>query len=61
MNGDYSTFFKVFAEVSKAIHTGEESFDILEIIVTKIKDILEAKGCIFWIVDHSKEKVTSKF
>ena len=61
MNGDYSTFFKVFAGVSKAIHTGEKSSDILEIIVTKIKDILEAKGCIFWIVDHSKKKVTTKF
>ena len=61
MTGDYATFFRVFAEVSKAIHSGEKSSDILEAIVTRIKDILGAKGCIFWIVDHSNKKITSKF
>jgi len=61
MTGDYSAFFKVFAKVSKAIHSGEKSSDILETIVTHIKVILEAKGCIFWIADHSKKKIISKF
>jgi hypothetical protein len=61
MTGDYSTFFRLFAEVSKAIHSGERSSEILETIVTRIKDILEAKGCIFWMFDHSKKKITSKF
>ncbi len=61
MKGDYSAFFKVFTEVSKAIHSGEKSSDILESIVTHIKEILQAKGCIFWIVDHSREKIVSKY
>ena len=61
MTGDYSTFFKVFTEVSKAIHSGEKSSDILESIVTHVKEILHAKGCIFWIVDHSREKIVSKY
>lgn len=61
MTGDYSAFFKVFTEVSKAIHSGEKSSDILESIVTHIKEILQAKGCIFWIVDHSREKIVSKY
>jgi len=61
MTGDYSAFFKVFTEVSKAIHSGEKSSDILETIVTQIKEILNAKGCIFWITDHSKKMITSKY
>ena len=61
MTGDYSAFFKVFTEVSKAIHSGEKSSDILESIVTHIKEILQAKGCIFWIVDHSRGKIVSKY
>ena len=61
MTGEYSRFFKVFAEVSKAIHSGEGSAEIIESIVTHIKNNLEAKGCIFWVVDHSKQQIISKF
>lgn len=61
MTGDYSRFFKVFAEVSKAIHSGEGSADIIESIVTHIKTHLKAKGCIFWVVDNSKQQIISKF
>lgn len=61
MTSDYSRFFKIFAEVSKAIHSGEGSAEIIESIVTHIKTHLGAKGCIFWVVDHSKQQILSKF
>ena len=57
MTDDYSTFFKVFTKVSKAIHSGENTTEILEIIVTNIKELLGAKGCVYWIVDHGAEKI----
>ncbi|THB74022.1 MAG: HD domain-containing protein [Desulfobulbaceae bacterium] len=53
MVDDYATFFRVFSQVSKAIHSGENTREILEHIVTNIKEILGAKGCVFWIVDHA--------
>ncbi|MBE0584801.1 MAG: HD domain-containing protein [Desulfofustis sp.] len=57
MNVDYSEFFKVFAQVSKAIHSGENTTEILEHIVKNIRALLGAKGCIFWIVDHGRRKI----
>lgn len=61
MTGDYSRFFKLFAKESKAIHSGEGSTEIIESIVIHIKNNLEAEGCIFWVVDHSKQQILSKF
>ncbi len=61
MTGDYAAFFRVFTEVSKAIHSGDNSSDILESIAIHIKEILKAKGCIFWIVDHSNREILSKY
>lgn len=57
MNVDYSEFFRVFAQVSKAIHSGENTTEILEHIVKNIRSLLGAKGCIFWIVDHGRAKI----
>jgi putative nucleotidyltransferase with HDIG domain len=57
MNVDYSEFFRVFAQVSKAIHSGENTTEILEHIVKNIRALLGAKGCIFWIVDHGRRKI----
>lgn len=57
MSNDYSDFFKVFTRVSRAIHCGENTNEILEIIVTNIKEILGAKGCIFWIVDNKSRTI----
>ena len=57
MDQDYSQFFKVFRRVSKAIHTGENTHEILERIVENISEILEAKGCIFWIVDQGQKSI----
>ena len=57
MADDYATFFRVFSQVSKAIHSGENTTEILENIVKNIKEILGAKGCIYWIVDNKAEKI----
>ncbi len=60
MNQDYSQFFKVFTRVSKAIHEGKNSDEILENIVTNISDIFNAKGAIFWIVDSAGETIRNR-
>ena len=57
MQDNYTDFFRVFSQVSKAIHTGENTTEILEHIVRNIKEILGAKGCIYWIVDRSHQKI----
>ena len=57
MKQEYSQFFKVFAKVSKAIHSGENTTQILETIVANIAEILSAKGCVFWIVDQGQKKI----
>ncbi len=57
MGEDYATFFRVFSQVSKAIHSGENTTEILENIVKNIKEILGAKGCVYWIVDHAKGEI----
>ncbi len=60
MKQDYVQLFKVFAKVSKAIHSGENTTQILESIVSNITELLSAKGCIFWIVDQSQKKIKNK-
>ncbi len=57
MQGDYKEFFRVFTQVSKAIHTGENTTEILGHIVRNIKEILGAKGCIYWIIDRKRRKI----
>lgn len=60
MNSNYTDFFKVFAQVSKSIHTGENTTEILEHIVENIKEILGAKGCIYWIIDKDRQNIEAK-
>ena len=57
MSSEYRDFFKVFSQVSKAIHSGENTTEILHHIVRNIKEILGAKGCIYWIVNSRQEKI----
>jgi putative nucleotidyltransferase with HDIG domain len=61
MSDGYKAFFKIFTQVSKAIHSGEKSPEILYNIVTHIKEILEAKGCIYWIVDRERRTIVTKY
>ncbi len=57
MNDDYSKYFQIFAQVSKSIHSGENTGEILDSIVTNITDITMAKGCIFWIINTGNRKI----
>lgn len=57
MQADHTEFFRVFTQISKAIHTGENTTEILDHIVRNIKEILGAKGCIYWIVDRGRRKI----
>lgn len=57
MINEYQTYFKVFARISKAIHSGVDTNGVLESIVDNITDILGAKGCIFWIVNRDLERI----
>jgi len=57
---DYARFFHVFSSVSKAIHSGDNTEEILEQIVKNISEIFKAKGCIFWIVNSSEEIIHKK-
>lgn len=61
MSDVYKAFFKIFAQVSKAIHSGEKSPEIMHNIVAHIKDILAAKGCIYWIIDRDKRAIVTKY
>jgi len=57
---DYHSFFRIFAQVSKAIHAGENSDDILRNIVAHIQQLLDAKGCIYWILDRDRQNIVGK-
>jgi len=59
MSSEYKDFFKVFSQVSKAIHSGQNTTEILQHIVRNIKEILKAKGCIYWIVDQRQKKIVT--
>ena len=60
MDDSYHSFFKLFAKVSKKIHSGRDVTDILKCIVENITDIMAAKGCIYWILNHQKKIITTK-
>lgn len=57
MTDDYHRYFKIFTKVSKAIHTGTSTREILECIVENITEITYAKGCIFWIINEMEQKI----
>lgn len=56
----FTRYFDAFRQVTSAIHAGEEVDEILESIVVNIRDIMEARGCIYWIVDTSRRQVHMK-
>ncbi len=61
----HSRYMDVYRKVAAAIHEGDAVEDILETIVTTIREVMEARGCIYWIVDTEQQsvylKVTSGF
>ena len=60
MDHSYHSFFKVFAKISKKIHSNNEVIDILNCIVENITEIMEARGCIYWILNHQKKIIETK-
>ncbi|WP_299981652.1 HD domain-containing phosphohydrolase [Desulfobacula sp.] len=60
MDDSYHSFFKLFAKISKKIHSGREVTDILKCIVENITDTMAAKGCIYWILNHQKKIIATK-
>lgn len=56
----HTRYLESFRKVSAAIHEGEALEDILNRIVVNIQEIMEARGCIYWIVDTDQESVYMK-
>ena len=56
----HTRYLETFRKVSAAIHEGEAVNDILETIVSTIQEIMEARGCIYWIVDTDQQQVYMK-
>lgn len=50
-------YFDTFRKVSRAIHAGEDVDTILKTIVSRIKEIMAARGCIFWILDRQSRTI----
>ena len=57
MTEDYAQFFRILSDVSKSIHSGTSVRGVLESIVRNITEILNAKGCIFWILDQERGSI----
>ncbi|MFO7970257.1 MAG: HD domain-containing protein, partial [Desulfobacterales bacterium] len=55
-----SQYLETFSKISTSIHQGEEVEDILNIIVTHIQEIMEARGCIYWIVNTKQRDIHLK-
>jgi len=55
-----SRYLGTFRKISAAIHKGEEIEDILKTIVVNIQEIMEARGCIYWIVDVDRADIHMK-
>lgn len=56
----HTRYLETFRKVSTAIHEGDAVSDILETIVSTLREIMEARGCIYWIVDTDQKQVYMK-
>ncbi len=56
----FKDYFRLFARISKQIHSNTGTKDILTCIVENITEILLARGCIFWILNQDKEIIETK-
>lgn len=57
MPKDYRLFFKLFADVTKAIHRGDDLQEITANIARHAADILAASGSMLWKVDTVERRV----
>lgn len=60
MDHRYKEQFRFFAEISKQIHANKKTTDILACIAEHITGFLEARGCIFWILNRSSRTIETK-
>ncbi len=60
MTDRYKSYFQTFARVSKQIHANRKTPQILSCIVENITTILEARGCIFWILNTADQVIQTK-
>jgi putative nucleotidyltransferase with HDIG domain len=56
----YSSYFDIFADVSKSIHSGSDTHEILDRIVSSITKITHSKGSIFWVINTRKKQIETK-
>ena len=53
-------YFDTFRAVIRAIHAGHDTETILQTIVDEVGRIMAARGAIFWVVDHSEERIVHR-
>ncbi len=56
----YSSYFDIFASISKSIHSGISSHEIIDRIVSSITKITSSKGTIFWVINTRKKEIEAK-
>ncbi|THB80851.1 MAG: HD domain-containing protein [Desulfobacteraceae bacterium] len=59
MTQSYYKIFKLFSAMSKAIHSGKNPREIIQVIVAHAAEFTRAKGAIFWIVNTPEKKIQS--
>lgn len=53
-------YLDTFQTVSASIHSGHSVQDILDTIVRQITEIFSARGCIFWMLDTTLNKIVHR-
>jgi putative nucleotidyltransferase with HDIG domain len=60
MDSSYRRYFNLFSTVSKKIHRGSGTGEILACIVENLTGLLRARGSIYWIVDQQQQKIVTR-
>ena len=56
----HTRYVQTFQRVSAGIHAGDNVEQIITTIVSSIQEIMQARGCIYWILDTSGRQVHMK-
>jgi len=56
----HTRYVSTFQNLSAAIHSGENAEQTISTIVNSIQEIMDARGCIYWILDTDKKQVSMK-
>jgi len=60
MENSYRRYLRLFSTVSKKIHRGSGTGEILACIVENLTELLRARGSIYWIVDQQQQKIVTR-